>query len=118
MEHRWYQRFATDLAADLLVNSLTIPCRIGNFSAGGVFVRTLSMPWRQPPEGRQPLPPDRALQLERYQTVHLLIPLTELPSPRPQPPIHIMGYVVHQSPEGIGIEAARRVPTLPIVTLN
>jgi hypothetical protein len=85
MERRWHHRTKIDVPATLAINGKHRPgpCRIRNFSAGGLFLET-------------------AVTLERNQFVEVLI------HPHGVSPRVIDGMVIHVGDGGAGIEAETR----------
>jgi len=85
MERRWHRRYEVDVAAEISFNgsSMPQPCRILNYSMGGLFVET-------------------AAPLHRHQFVSIWIPQSD-------GGVKIVrGMVIHLTDNGAGIEAEQR----------
>jgi len=85
MERRWHRRYEVDVPAGISFNGSPIPqpCRIRNYSMGGLFVET------QAP-------------LYRHQFVSIWVPQLEGGVKR------VRGMVIHLTDGGAGIEAEER----------
>ncbi|RKT45410.1 PilZ domain-containing protein [Thiocapsa rosea] len=88
MERRWHHRTEIDIPATLAVNGkhLPAPCRIRNFSAGGLFLETAQT----------------TQTLARHQFVQVHI------HPHGVSPRIIEGMIIRVDDAGVGIEADTR----------